>query len=101
MCINVCFVFAAILLHRGECPRLESGLRLSVGCPLLNELLRGGLPVGGITELSGESGVGKTQLALQLCVSVQYPTQYGGLDSGNINSHQTTCRCCKVLQHLM
>ncbi|XP_039981121.1 DNA repair protein XRCC3 [Xiphias gladius] len=74
----------AILLHRGECRRLESGLRLSVGCPLLDELLRGGLPVGGVTELSGESGAGKTQLALQLCLSVQYPTQYRGLNSGAV-----------------
>ena len=77
MCVCV-----ALLLHRGECRRLESGLRLSVGCPVLDELLRGGLPVGGVTELSGESGAGKTQLALQLCLSVQYPTQHGGLNSG-------------------
>ncbi|XP_023251080.1 DNA repair protein XRCC3 [Seriola lalandi dorsalis] len=74
----------ALVLHRGECLRLESGLRLSVGCPLLDELLRGGLPVGGVTELSGESGAGKTQLALQLCLSVQYPTRYRGLDSGAV-----------------
>lgn len=84
MCVCVC---AAILLHRGECPRLESGLRLSVGCPVLDELLRGGLPVGGVTELSGESGAGKTQLALQLCLSVQYPAQHGGLDAGNVHMH--------------
>nr|XP_046229553.1 DNA repair protein XRCC3 [Scatophagus argus] len=75
---------SALLLHRGECPRLESGLRLSVGCPVLDELLRGGLPVGGVTELSGESGAGKTQLALQLCLSVQYPAQHGGLSSGAV-----------------
>ncbi|XP_044024577.1 DNA repair protein XRCC3 [Siniperca chuatsi] len=74
----------ALLLHRGACRRLESGLRLSVGCPVLDELLRGGLPVGGVTELSGESGAGKTQLALQLCLSVQYPTQHGGLNSGAV-----------------
>ncbi|XP_037305763.1 DNA repair protein XRCC3 isoform X2 [Pungitius pungitius] len=68
---------AALVLHR----KLDAGLRLSVGCPVLNQLLRGGLLVGGVTELSGESGAGKTQLALQLCLSVQYPTQYGGLHS--------------------
>ncbi|KAM6991957.1 DNA repair protein XRCC3 [Tautogolabrus adspersus] len=61
-----------------------SSLRLSVGCAVLDELLRGGLPVGGVTELSGESGAGKTQLALQLCLSVQYPVQQGGLDSGAV-----------------
>ncbi|XP_074472476.1 DNA repair protein XRCC3 [Sebastes fasciatus] len=74
----------ALQLHREECRRFESGPRLSVGCPVLDELLRGGLPVGGITELSGESGAGKTQLALQLCLSVQYPTQYRGLNSGAV-----------------
>ncbi|XP_008297141.1 DNA repair protein XRCC3 [Stegastes partitus] len=72
----------ALQLQRGECPGIESGLRLSVGCPVLDQLLRGGLPVGGVTELSGESGAGKTQLALQLCLSVQYPPQHGGLSSG-------------------
>ncbi|XP_037305762.1 DNA repair protein XRCC3 isoform X1 [Pungitius pungitius] len=71
---------AALVLHR----KLDAGLRLSVGCPVLNQLLRGGLLVGGVTELSGESGAGKTQLALQLCLSVQYPTQYGGLHSGAV-----------------
>ncbi|KAG7509169.1 DNA repair protein XRCC3 [Solea senegalensis] len=74
----------ALLLHRGECGGLASGLRLAVGCPVLDELLRGGLPVGGVTELSGESGAGKTQLALQLCLSVQFPTQHGGLNSGAV-----------------
>ncbi|XP_077409739.1 DNA repair protein XRCC3-like isoform X2 [Vanacampus margaritifer] len=62
----------------------ESGLTLSLGCPVLDGLLRGGLPVGAVTELSGESGVGKTQLALQLCLSVQYPVCHGGLDSGAV-----------------
>ncbi|CAJ1077849.1 DNA repair protein XRCC3 [Xyrichtys novacula] len=68
------------LALRGE----QSSLRLSTGCVVLNELLRGGLPVGRVTELSGESGAGKTQLALQFCLSVQYPVQHGGLDSGAV-----------------
>lgn len=72
----------ALQLQKGECPRLESGLRLSTGCPVLDGLLRGGLPVGGVTELSGESGAGKTQLALQLCLSVQYTVEHGGLNAG-------------------
>uniref|UniRef100_H2MVD7 DNA repair protein n=1 Tax=Oryzias latipes TaxID=8090 RepID=H2MVD7_ORYLA len=60
----------------------ESGLRLGVSCPVLDGLLRGGLPVGGITELSGQSGAGKTQLALQISLSVQYPVEHGGLGGG-------------------
>ncbi|MEQ2159120.1 hypothetical protein GOODEAATRI_019288 [Goodea atripinnis] len=71
----------ALQLQRGECHRLESGLRLGTGCPVLDQLLRGGLPVGGVTELSGESGAGKTQLGLQLCLSVQYPVEHRGLSS--------------------
>ncbi|KAM4528719.1 DNA repair protein XRCC3 [Fundulus diaphanus] len=72
----------ALQLQRGECQRLESGLRLGTGCPVLDRLLRGGLPVGGVTELSGESGAGKTQLGLQLSLSVQYPVEHGGLSAG-------------------
>ncbi|XP_017293777.1 DNA repair protein XRCC3 isoform X2 [Kryptolebias marmoratus] len=72
----------ALQLQRGEHHGYEFGLRLGVGCPVLDQLLRGGLPVGGVTELSGESGAGKTQLGLQLSLSVQYPQEHGGLNSG-------------------
>ncbi|XP_035474143.2 DNA repair protein XRCC3 isoform X2 [Scophthalmus maximus] len=74
----------AVLILRGEC-----GLRLTVGCPVLDELLRDGLPAGGVTELSGESGAGKTQLALQLCLCVQYPVQYGGLNAVYISTEDS------------
>ncbi|KAM8876191.1 DNA repair protein XRCC3 isoform 1-T1 [Synchiropus picturatus] len=72
------------LLDLEKCKWLDGDLRLSLGCPLLDQLLRGGLPVGGITELAGESGAGKTQLALQLCLSVQFPRQHGGMSSGAV-----------------
>ncbi|KAM3849525.1 DNA repair protein XRCC3-like [Diretmus argenteus] len=68
----------ALLLYCGQSPRL------SLACPVLDGLLRGGLPLGGVTELAGQSGAGKSQLALQLCLSVQYPLQHGGLDSGAV-----------------
>ncbi|XP_029985053.1 DNA repair protein XRCC3 [Sphaeramia orbicularis] len=68
----------AVLLKTGPGPRL------SLGCPVLDRLLRGGLHSGGISELSGQSGAGKTQLGLQLCLSVQYPEEYGGLGSGAV-----------------
>ncbi|KAM4632796.1 DNA repair protein XRCC3 isoform 1-T2 [Polymixia lowei] len=74
----------ALQLYRGECPRLESGHRLTLSCPVLDALLRGGLPLRGITELAGQSGAGKSQLGLQLCLSVQFPQQYGGLNSGAV-----------------
>ncbi|XP_062406742.1 DNA repair protein XRCC3 [Sardina pilchardus] len=74
----------ALQLLRGECPSLEPGHRLSFGCPVLDALLRGGIPLCGITELAGESGAGKTQFGLQLCLSVQYPVEHGGLGSGAV-----------------
>ncbi|CAD0203958.1 unnamed protein product [Chrysodeixis includens] len=40
-------------------------LRLSTGCKNLDNLLNGGFRRGTITEVFGESGCGKTQLALQ------------------------------------
>ncbi|KAM6954218.1 DNA repair protein XRCC3 [Aplochiton taeniatus] len=74
----------ALQLHRGEYPSLGPAHRLTLACPVLDDLLRGGLPLNGITELAGESGAGKTQFGLQLCLSVQYPQRYGGLDSGAV-----------------
>ncbi|KAI4903909.1 hypothetical protein NFI96_028825 [Prochilodus magdalenae] len=74
----------ALQLALGKCPSLEPGHRLSLVCPVLNDLLRGGVPLHGITELAGESAAGKTQFGLQLCLSVQYPQDHGGLGSGAV-----------------
>ncbi|CAO2587490.1 DNA repair protein XRCC3 [Lemmus lemmus] len=62
----------------------EQHQRLSLGCPVLDQFLGGGLPLEGITDLAGRSSAGKTQLALQLCLTVQFPRQYGGLEAGAI-----------------
>ncbi|XP_053553374.1 DNA repair protein XRCC3 [Bombina bombina] len=59
-------------------------VKLSLGCRVLDKLLRGGIPLVGITELAGESAAGKTQIALQLCLSVQFPIEYGGLGAGAV-----------------
>jgi RAD51-like protein 2 len=45
----------------------------------LDTLLGGGVPVGGVTEVSGPPGVGKTQLLMQLAVSAVMPVEFGGL----------------------
>ncbi|XP_060610912.2 DNA repair protein XRCC3 [Anolis sagrei] len=58
--------------------------KLSLGCPVLDNFLQGGIPLTGITEIAGESSAGKTQIALQLALSVQYPYKYGGLESGAV-----------------
>lgn len=73
---------AALQLYRQEEEFPEQHQRLSLGCPVLDGLLRGGLPLDGITELAGHSSTGKTQLALQLCLAVQLPRQHGGLGTG-------------------
>ncbi|XP_029397085.1 DNA repair protein XRCC3 [Mus pahari] len=62
----------------------EQHQRLSLGCPVLDQFLGGGLPLDGITGLAGRSSAGKTQLALQLCLAVQFPRQYGGLEAGAV-----------------
>lgn len=81
---------AASLLNPGfmtvlEAERLEEKWRrLSTGCHVIDQTIGGGFPVRGITELAGESGCGKTQLCLQLCLSVQFPKQEAGLDAGSV-----------------
>lgn len=59
--------------------------RVSTGCRQVDRLLSGGVPCRGITELAGQSGSGKTQLCLQLALTVQLPLSSGGLDSGKNN----------------
>lgn len=52
--------------------------RLSTGCPILDGVLQGGISSKGITEISGESGAGKTQICLQLSLAIQVSiNQYG------------------------
>ena len=57
---------------------------LTTGCSRLDAKLGGGIPCRGITQLYGAAGTGKTQLALQLCLTVQLPITTGGLGAGNI-----------------
>lgn len=58
---------------------------LSTGCVQVDNLLRGGVLTRGITELSGRSGAGKTQLCLQLAITVQLTRSVGGLSAGACN----------------
>ena len=55
--------------------------RLNTGSNILNELLGGGFETQSITELFGEFGSSKTQIAHQLCVTVQLPVDQGGLNN--------------------
>lgn len=45
-------------------------VKISTGCNKLDELLNGGVQCGGVTELYGEAGTGKTQCILQLSVNL-------------------------------
>lgn len=48
-------------------------------CESMDNLLGGGIPLRAITEISGTPGIGKTQMCLQACVSVQLPQSMGGV----------------------
>ena len=56
--------------------------RLSFGCKALDKCTGGGIVTRGITEICGISGAGKTQLLLQLSLTVQLPRELQGLDGG-------------------
>ncbi len=54
--------------------------RITTGSASLDDLLQGGIETQATTELFGEYGTGKSQLAHQLCVNVQLPPERGGLE---------------------
>jgi len=74
----------ALLLYNNDTRNHSSnkGHRLSLGCEILDGFLRGGILREGITEITGESSSGKTQICLQLCLSVQLPPEHGGFEGG-------------------
>ena len=53
---------------------------IRTGSNQLDSLLGGGIEAQAVTEVFGEFGSGKTQLAHQLSVNVQLPPERGGLD---------------------
>ena len=59
--------------------RRKSVGHISTGSNNLDEVLGGGVETQAITEIFGEFGSGKTQLAHQLSVNVQLPEEKGGL----------------------
>jgi DNA repair protein RadA len=58
--------------------------KLSTRVPELDALLGGGLETKSITELYGEFGSGKSQIAHQMAVNVQIPPEEGGLSGSCI-----------------
>ncbi|KAF3491933.1 DNA repair protein RAD57 [Arthroderma uncinatum] len=51
--------------------------RISTLDPILDSALSGGISTGYVTEVTGESGSGKTQFLLHLLLSVQLPAPHG------------------------
>ncbi len=60
--------------------KLNSWGRLSTGCPVIDNCLGGGILPAALTDLTGTSAAGKTQLCLQLSLMVQLPLEYGGME---------------------
>ena len=58
--------------------------KVTTSCKSFNELLGGGMETQSIVELYGEFGCGKTQVAHQLAINVQLPTEMGGLNGSAI-----------------
>ncbi|XVE79996.1 hypothetical protein DITRI_Ditri14bG0103100 [Diplodiscus trichospermus] len=61
--------------------------KCTTGCPILDRLLRGGIPCDSITEIVSESGSGKTQICLQLSLHAQLPVSHGGLAASSLYLH--------------
>ncbi|RZN68027.1 MAG: DNA repair and recombination protein RadA [Candidatus Methanolliviera hydrocarbonicum] len=73
--------------------------RLKTGSEAVDTLLGGGVETQSITEVYGEYGSGKTQIAHQLCVNVQLPKEEGGLDGSVIViDTENTFRPNRILQ---
>jgi DNA repair protein RadA len=53
--------------------------RILTGSSAFDKMIGGGVETQAITEVFGEFGSGKSQLAHQLCVNVQLPPEKGGL----------------------
>ncbi len=64
--------------------RMRQRRKLTTGSKSFDELLGGGFESQAITELFGEFGSGKTQVALQLSVTAQLPEEEGGLDGHTV-----------------
>ncbi|OAA51500.1 DNA recombination and repair protein Rad51 [Metarhizium rileyi] len=62
-------------LKRKRTPPSPSSI--STLCPEIDAALNAGIPTSSITEITGESGAGKTQFLLSLCLAVQLPPPHG------------------------
>jgi DNA repair protein RadA len=64
--------------------RREQIGKLTWGVEAVDELLGGGVETQSITEVYGEFGAGKSQVTHELAVTVQLPSEHGGLEGSAI-----------------
>ena len=76
-------VYASLVLESAK-GNGNSDEFLTTGDEGIDQVLGGGIPIGCITEVSGESASGKSHLLLQLAATVQLPTELGGLNKSAI-----------------
>ncbi|GAA6023777.1 hypothetical protein JCM11491_006861 [Sporobolomyces phaffii] len=72
----------ASVAHLVNDDRQSRGAKIAFGDREIDLLFDGGVRVGSLTEIAGQSAAGKTHLCLQLALRVQLPRAHGGLDGG-------------------
>lgn len=73
-----------VVSAREELERRKSVKFLTTGAKALDAILNGGIETRAVTELYGEYGCGKTQMAFTLAVNAQLPLDKGGLAGNTI-----------------
>ncbi|XP_050520135.1 DNA repair protein XRCC3-like isoform X2 [Daktulosphaira vitifoliae] len=78
-----------VFIEASKISLLQQNMKISnqvitTGCEQIDIMLGGGLFQHGITELSGESGCGKTQFCLQAALTIQLPSSLKGAKSGAV-----------------
>lgn len=66
----------ALLTQRAEA---SSSSFIITFCRQIDQMLRGGIPLGELTEISGSPGAGKTQWGMQLAVNAKLASWAGGV----------------------
>lgn len=83
---NLIYTSSKQLLNKKIVKAIEIDLwnHISTGCKNIDQILFGGIPTVGISEVYGCSGVGKTQFCLQLSLNIQLPLESKTSRKGNL-----------------